>query len=91
MYAIVIHNLPAIYVKPGAIVGGQIETIPPRLVDPEWAGVINGEPLASVCDTGESFLEISRRDVERSGVDRPKRTEPPKIRKRPGKRANEVD
>lgn len=91
MYAVVIHNLPAIYVKPGAIVRGQLETIPPRLLDPEPAGVINGKPLASVRDTGESFLKISRRDVEGGGVDHPKRMEPPKIRKRRRKRANEID
>ena len=91
MHAIVIHNLPAIYVKPGAIVRRQLKTIWPRLVDPEPAGVINGKPLASVCDTGESFLKISRRDVEGCGVDHPKRMEPPKIRKGRGIRANEID
>lgn len=91
MDAVIINDEAAIKVELRAVVGGEAEAIAAWLLDPETAGVIDGEPFVAAGDAGEALLEVTRRDVEACCVDGADGPEMFEVRKPYGIDGNEID
>lgn len=69
MNAIVVDHQPVVDIEFRSVVGQQVEAIFARLLDPEPAGIIDGEPFESLGDAGEAFAKVPLRNVQRDSVD----------------------
>src|SRR5271165_5106450 len=68
---VVVDDFRVVDAQDGAVVGQQAESKLTGLLDPEPAGIVDGKPFETVCDSREAYIELLRPDVQLFCVDRP--------------------